>query len=138
MPLLNYTTTVSALRTGGQVQELLAKAGASAITFLYEAGRIVGLSFSVNGEMFTLPVHAQRVYKKLLSQTIAPKYQTRDQAERVAWRIIKDWLEAQLAIIETGMVSLAEVMLPYMHVEGGRTVFQAYEEQRQLAERSET
>jgi hypothetical protein len=134
MPLLNYTTQVPALKTAGQVQELLAKAGARSITFMYEAGRVTGLSFSAGGEMFTLPVHTQKVYGKLLAQTVAAKYQSREHAERVAWRIIKDWVEAQLAVIEAGMVSLTEVMMPYMHVEGGRTVFQVYEEQRQIGE----
>ncbi|WP_189339127.1 hypothetical protein [Williamsia muralis] len=40
---------------------------------------------------------------------MSPKYQTPEHALRVAWRITKDWVEAQLAIIETQMVTPAQV-----------------------------
>ena len=35
------------------------------------------------------------------------------QAQKVAWRIIKDWVEAQMAIVEAQMADVAEVFLPY-------------------------
>ena len=41
-----------------------------------------------------------------------------------AWRIILRWTQAQMALIETGMVSAAEVFHPYMMIDdqkGGRT-----------------
>ncbi len=44
-------------------------------------------------------------------------------AARVAWRIIKDWVAAQLAIVESGMVEIAEVFLPYQLVADDKTVF---------------
>jgi len=31
------------------------------------------------------------------------KYRTREHAARVAWRICKDWIEAQLAIVDAEM-----------------------------------
>ena len=51
---------------------------------------------------------------------------------RVAWRILKDWVAAQLAIVETEMVSLDEVMLPYLRSDDGRTLYELFTE-RQLA-----
>ena len=39
---------------------------------------------------------------------------TYEQACRVAWRIIKDWLEAQMALIQTQQADLAEIFLPYL------------------------
>jgi hypothetical protein len=36
----------------------------------------------------------------------------RDQAVRVSWRIIKDWVEAQMALVETQMVTTAQVFCP--------------------------
>jgi hypothetical protein len=36
-----------------------------------------------------------------------------DQARRTAWRVTKAWLESQLALIQSGMADLQEVMLPY-------------------------
>ena len=53
---------------------------------------------------------------------IPPKMRTKEQATRVAWRIVKDWLAAQLAMIEAGLVDLEEVFLPYAQNQAGRTV----------------
>jgi hypothetical protein len=132
MPILNYTTTVASSRTVSQMQETLAKAGATTIAARYNEGKAVGLSFTLmtvyGWRDFTLPVDTEAVYRVLVRQRVAPRLKTRDQAERVAWRIAKDWLEAQLAIVESQMVSFDQVMLPYMHVEGPKTLYQAYEE----------
>ena len=37
-----------------------------------------------------------------------------DQAYRVAWRNILDWVQAQMALLEIGMAKMEEVFLPYM------------------------
>ena len=50
----------------------------------------------------------------------------REQAERVAWRIVKDWVEAQMAILESEMVQIDEIFLPYMVNNDGQTLFEAY------------
>src|SRR5438552_18436509 len=44
------------------------------------------------------------------------------QAVRVEWRIVKDWVEAQLALIETRMVTAQQVFLPYAIMRDGRTL----------------
>ena len=46
------------------------------------------------------------------------------QANRTAWRIIKEWIVAQMALIETEMVSMEEVFMPYM-LTGRQTLYQA-------------
>jgi hypothetical protein len=57
---------------------------------------------------------------------IPPRLRTPEQGQRVAWRIMKDWLEAQLAIVATEMVSFDQVMLPYMRTNDGRSVYEHY------------
>jgi Fe-S cluster biosynthesis and repair protein YggX len=57
---------------------------------------------------------------------------TFEQACRVAWRIIKDWLEAQMALIRTQQVEMAEIFLPYLIDKTGRTFFQAVKENNYL------
>lgn len=37
---------------------------------------------------------------------------------RTSWRIIKDWVEAQMAITEAGLADVAEVFLPYAITKG--------------------
>lgn len=51
---------------------------------------------------------------------------TTEQAARVGWRIIKDWIEAQLALVQTQMVTLDQVFLPYARTNTGETVYQRY------------
>ena len=51
-----------------------------------------------------------------------------EQATRVGWRIIKDWLEAQLALFFLQMVKIEEIFLPYMYNDKtGQTMFQMLE-----------
>lgn len=130
-PLLNYTTSVAAGKTIGQVHQLLVEAGARSIATNYDTfGRALGVAFVVEtahgSRSFHLPVNSERVERVLGRQRIAPKLQSPEQAERVAWRIVKDWLEAQLAIIKTEMVTLDQVMLPYMNMGQGKTVYELY------------
>jgi hypothetical protein len=68
----------------------------------------------------------------LKRQRVASRYLTPDHVERVAWRILGDWIAAQAAIIETEMVTLPQVMLPYMRTDDGSTVFERYETTRAL------
>jgi len=79
---------------------------------------------------YRLPVDTAAVEKVLRADRgVPPKLKSGEQAERVAWRILKDWIEAQLALIATRMVSLDQVMLPYMLM-GEGTVYDLYRTQQ--------
>ena len=137
MPILNYTTKIDAAKTAGEVQALLAKAGANGVAMTYEGGEPTGLAFTAMTPFglreFTLPTNWQSVQSVLRRQKVQPAYCTPEHAKRVAWRIVKDWVEAQLAIIQTEMVTIDQVMLPYMrNGDDGATVFEQYQERQQL------
>ena len=51
-----------------------------------------------------------------------------DQAYRVAWRNILDWVQAQMALLEIGMAKMEEIFLPYMLDRKGRTFFERMEQ----------
>ena len=53
---------------------------------------------------------------------------TREQAERVAWRILKDWLLAQVALLDINMVKLTEIFMPYIVGIDGKTLYEKLEE----------
>lgn len=128
MPLLNYTTTVSAQKTVGEIMAILANHGAKAILMNYdEVGEIEALSFQVQtvaGEIgIQLPINPDAVLKVMSRQRIRKKYQNRTQAIKVAWRIAETWIKAQSAIIETEMVSLEQIFLPYWITPSGKTLY---------------
>ena len=47
------------------------------------------------------------------------------QAIKTAWRIIKVWVDAQMALVETNMTKTEDVFLPYLILKGGRTLSEA-------------
>lgn len=135
MPLLNYTTTVPVNKTVATIHGLLVVAGARQLAMEYSAvgapTAIAFMSETPHGPRnFVLPVNAHRVKEVLKRERVQPRFQTDEHAQRVAWRIVKVWVEAQLAIIRTEMVTLDQVMLPYMRGEDGRTVYQLYRDQQ--------
>jgi hypothetical protein len=132
MPILNYTTTISADKTAAELGRILAKGGAASVSTAYEDGRPVGVGFSLQtphgARHFQLPVNVAGVHAALRADKSVPeRYRLLAQAERVAWRIVKDWIEAQVALVQAQMATLDEVMLPYLlEVGSGRTLYQVY------------
>lgn len=131
MPILNYTTQIAVEKTTGEIQAKLAKAGASAVMTEYDSEQVLcAVSFRMmcNNIMvsFRLPAQIDRIYVLLQRDNKVPrKLTTRYQAARVAWRIIKDWIEAQLAIVEAEQAEMVEVFLPYaQNPSTGKTLFE--------------
>ena len=133
MPILNYTTKIDAYKTVGEITGILVKHGAKRIAQDYDGERVVAVCFVINSpfgeQAVRLPANAERVLKVLEKQKVHADYA---QAERVAWRIVKDWVEAQMAILESGQVSMSEIFLPYMMNEEGETVYQLFEKKQLL------
>jgi hypothetical protein len=142
MPLLNYTSKVPAHESIAEISRLLATAGARQIMHDYDdAGTIVALSFRLELEGqrigFRLPTDWQPV-QVLLEQQLCtnpnarPWMRTEDHARNVAWRVVKDWVEAQMAIIETRMVTTAQVFLPYAVTSNGQSLYEYIGQHTQL------
>ena len=139
---LNYTTSVDADRSAMECIALLAKHGASKVGLsLGEDRQPDGIDFLISTPFgpraYSLPVNTTGTEKALLKAWRAGKIERRfkepGQARRVAWRVLKDWLEAQLALTEVGYLDLAQVMLPYMHADDGHTVYSAWLERETRA-----
>jgi hypothetical protein len=81
---------------------------------------------------FRLPVKAEKVYQALWGEKQECE-QTRysegwqQQADRIAWRICKTWLEAQITLINLEQAKLEEVFLPYLIMPGNKTLFETME-----------
>lgn len=141
MALLNYTTSIEVHKTLGEIQKTLVTHGARKIMYDYDDnGHVLSLCFSIttsDGDKgIRLPANVPAIFEVLKQQKKAGKIKTNPdyaQAERVAWRIVKDWVEAQMAILEAQMVQIDEIFLPYMINKNGQTFFQAYK-QKQLGD----
>lgn len=129
MPLKNYTTQVPANRSIQEIQDALVKNGASGVLLEYErgTGRIAALKFKlIMGDKdlaFQLPVEWRSFQKVLQSQGIR-RSDDEDYVYRVAWRCIRDWVLAQLALYETQMADIVQVFLPYAMPDGVSTLYQ--------------
>lgn len=128
MPILNYTTHKDASTSISEIQKILVKHGCRKISVDYDVnGLASNLTFTgiFNNQavFYSLPCNFDKVHKVLLKQTKDRRYNTKEQAIRTGWRILKDWIEAQMAIVETEMVDISEVFLPYMVTRGGERLY---------------
>lgn len=126
MAILNYTTKVSVAQTVSEVHTILAKAGANAILNEYDSqGNISGVKFrlEVKGAQifYDLPVNINGVGYALKKDR---EYRDDAHTRRVAWRIVKDWIEAQIAIVIAGMAEVPQVFLPYAQTDNGQSLYQ--------------
>lgn len=134
MPIKNYTTTVDPAKTCGEISGLLAGKGARRIQIDYDENQHpVAISFTYPAYgfpiYFQLPCNVAGVEKCLRTQKgVAYSMQNTDHARKVAWRILKNWVEAQIAIVEAGAAQMTEVFLPYAIHENGQTMFQKFDE----------
>ncbi len=146
MPLKNYSTEVPAMKSIGEIYGKLVAHGATDILIQHNpvTHEPESLSFIVPTKQgrvpFRLPANVPAVATKLLKDLASSTYRQWDsqyqaqrkqkaeqQAARVAWRILKDWIDAQLAIIEVEMVTMEQVFLPYMQVKDGQTLYEVIE-----------
>lgn len=140
--LFMETTEISAERTIAEIERSLIAHGAAAVLKDCEAGVIIAVSFKIKtpaGDMpFRLPCRWQAI-ETLLSKRAHKRYPSnregaarREKAKRVAWRQILRWVEAQMALVETSMVTVEEVFFPYLQDPSGRTLYEHHQEQRLL------
>lgn len=128
MAIKNYTSTVDVFTSLGEIQGALAGHGARQIMVEYdEKGRPTGVTFSIDTPTgrrgFMLPTNIDGVLLVFKQQKLKDD---RDQAERTGWRNLRDWVLAQMAIIEAGMASVDEVFLPYLTDGHGNTLYTLY------------
>lgn len=129
MPIKNYTTQVPADRSINQIQEALVKNGATGFLFEYEqgTGKISTLKFRLpigeNNVLFSLPVN-WRNFQEVLRKDRVKRWNDNDFCYRVAWRCIRDWVLAQLALHQTNIVELPQVFLPFANDRSGQTLYE--------------
>lgn len=142
MPILNYTTTVDAFKTASEIELILVKHKAKSIMKNYDGESITGLSFLIDFGVQQIPVRLPVKVDECLEVLKREKKKnprsnikaTKEQAERIAWRILKNWVEAQMALIDIEMVRFEEIFLPYIETQNGQTIYERLEEEKFLLE----
>lgn len=125
----NLTTTVPVLRTIQQIHALVERFGADEWTILYRDRVAVGVRFAVTdpniAHVTPLAVELQAPTDRLVAMlrkkkmaraswrglTKAQEEIIREQAERVAWRQLHDFVRASLIAVASGIMSLGEAFL---------------------------
>lgn len=127
MALKNTYIKLPAINYINDAQVALIKAGAAGIQTAFEEGRIIGIAFTlpIKGQLvqFKLPVN-WRNFQRVLKGERNPRAKDDDYAYRVAWACTKDWIEAQMAFVESENVTIPQVFLPFAVTNDGDTLFE--------------
>jgi hypothetical protein len=121
MAILNYTTKIDAWKSVSEIQKILSANKVTHSSIKNEGTFPVALSFTIDFKgqplNFLLPCNYEGVLKCLKSDKRVPNAsKNTEQAIRTSWRIVKDWVEAQMAIIQSEQAKIEEVFLPYLIV----------------------
>lgn len=148
MPIKNYTSDKPIDRIFAELQQTLGTHGAKQISFDYgDDGKVHGIHFVIKVKDRFIPIklparveQAQAVLKKQWDEGNISHHRGKkntygfEQAYRVAWRNILDWVQAQMALLEIGMAKMEEIFLPYMLDRQGVTFFERMEQRQFLLE----
>lgn len=151
MFLKNYTSNVPVSQTIYRIEQVLIKCGVSGISKEYAAdcsGTIVAITFQIKETpdkpslTVRLPADKERALDALWADYVGndqlspsgnelcwrskkkkKKKDFADQAERTAWKIIQDWVEVQMSMIQMQQADTLQVFMPYLWT-GEATLYQ--------------
>lgn len=143
MAIRNYTTQIDVNKTLMEIETILVKFGAKGILKEYQGSKINSLMFFLvkdNQKIpFKIPMSIEKsrtvIVKAVNEGKLPRKYLQEplrsDQAERVCWRIIKDWIDSQLSLLELNFAEATEILLPYAYDYGEqKTLYQKFLENK--------
>ena len=143
MTIRNYTTQIPVDKTILEIESILIKFGAKGIYKEYTGAKISGLMFYLERDGQKIPFKipssvekSRRVIMEAVEEKKLPRkyydepFRT-EQGERVTWRIIKDWIDSQLSLLEINFADAIEIMLPYAYnpIEN-KTMYQKFMENK--------
>lgn len=154
MFLKNYTSDVPVHTTIGRIEHVLLRCGIRGIAKEYGVDQsVTAVTFKaeVDGKSVAirLPARESAVTDMLWKEYAGDDYDNEkdtivahranikrkrrrdfaDQGARTAWKIVQDWVEVQMSMVQTGQAELIEIFLPYVF-DGKRTYHEALKESR--------
>jgi len=144
MAVRNYTTSITSGKTIMEIEQILVKFGARGIYKEYSGSKVSGIMFYLVKDSqkipFKIPMSLEKsrtIITKAVQEGKLPKrfsYEPlrSEQGERVAWRIIKDWIDSQLSLLEMEFADAVEILLPYAYnVVENKTMYQKFIERKE-------
>jgi len=120
----NYTSIVPAAISISKIEQCLVEFGATDISKKYSEDKIcTGIVFRliVNNIplFFKLTAKSDACFRVLYAEYKKPnpeiKSKCKMQADRTAWKIISDWVDIQLSMIQLEQAELLQIFLPYAY-----------------------
>jgi hypothetical protein len=143
---LNWTTKIRAKVTAQECVGMLVDHGAERAGLTVKDRRPVGIEFQISTKWglrhYALPVDVDAsqalLFQAIDEGRIVPggggrtraQLTSREHAEDVAWRVMRDWLEVQIAMIEAGLATMERLLLSWQLVAPGQDMFDALDEQQ--------
>jgi hypothetical protein len=133
------TTEIPSRRTAAEITAALVEAGATQVASDYAAGEIVGLRWTMSymgrRRAFAMPVRIDPIYEVFKSRLPAQglhmspgdRERLMAKATRVAWRQLLRWVQAQLAMVATGMLNPVEIFFAYLQDANSQTLYALFE-----------
>ena len=119
----NYTTSISASKSISEIIDFVIEINASGISQVIEDKKCIAINFAITEERlgntitYRLKANPEAAYQILISKRkrITPeiKENISIQANKVAWRILRDWVHAQCALIQLGQATPIQLFLSY-------------------------
>ena len=128
MALKNTYTKTPVATMLSEIQKALIRVKATGMNYKFnQQGQIEGLSFGLmireNIVGFMLPINIDKI-QAVLKRDRNARWDDKDYVYRVAWACMRDWVTAQMAMIETEMAEPLQVFLPYAMDGSGQTLFE--------------
>lgn len=149
MFLKNYTSDVPVNQTVFEIEKILLQCGVGAISKDYNpSGRVMAVTFTIKLPNTTdipvrIPVNEEAAIDALWLDYVDGDKLTADgselqwhsrkkkkradfveQGRRTAWRLMLQWIEVQMSLIQCKQADFREIFLPYFW-DGKRTYYQA-------------
>lgn len=125
-----------------KINTILTKHGVTKIMYDYSPsgdGSVDGITFglNINGNDvgFKMPALVDNVFAIMYpngNRYSEQRYlkSRKEQAYKTAWSNIKDWIDAQMALIDTQQVKIEQVFLPYMITGQDQTLYDQINESK--------
>lgn len=130
MSILFYSTSIDPWTTVREIQQILARHGATHSSIKNKGPFPEAVSFTVDHQgqslNFLLPCNFEGVLAIMQKdKQLRGAFKNKEQAIRTGWRIVKAWIDSQMAMVEASLFSVPEAFMAHLIIDqSGQTITQ--------------